>query len=83
MLEFFLGGGNFFVVGGQFFWGSTFFGGLRGGFRVLACADTGSEDPPWCASIISLFFNLSLSMPYYFSPRRGCPRVLKICVCTY
>ena len=26
-------------------------GGLRGGFRVLACADTGSEDPPWRAPV--------------------------------
>ena len=29
-----------------------------------------------------VFFSFSLSPPYYFSPRRGCPRVVKICVCT-
>ena len=34
------------------------------------------------SSFLFLSFFLS-SVPYYFSPRRGCPRVVKICVCTY
>jgi hypothetical protein len=28
-----------------------------GDCRVLACADTGSKDPPWCAPVLNLFFN--------------------------
>ena len=31
-------------------------GGLGGGFRVLACADTGSEDPPWRAPVLIVIF---------------------------
>ena len=27
-----------------------------GGFRVLACADTGSKDPPWRAPVLSFVF---------------------------
>jgi hypothetical protein len=46
-------------------------GGLRGGeFRVLACADTGSEDPLWRAPLLnyvcqlySNFYNLCY-LPY-------------------
>ena len=35
-------------------------GGLRGGreLRVLACADTGSEDPPWRAPVFLMFLFL-------------------------
>ena len=37
------------------------------------------------ANIVStefIIFTPLLSPPYYFSPIRGCPRVVKICVCT-
>ena len=39
----------------------------------------------WPLSSLFFLFPLSFSLssvPYYFSPRRGCPRVMKICVCT-
>jgi hypothetical protein len=39
-------------------------GGLRGGeFRVLACADTGSEDPPWRAPVFKLIFDTYKELP--------------------
>jgi hypothetical protein len=45
---FFWGEGGIF--GGPTFFFFFFWGG--GGFWVLACADTGSEDPPWRAPVL-------------------------------
>jgi hypothetical protein len=43
-------------------WGVNICWGKKGGgFMVLACADTGSEDPPWRAPILTLLlFSLLL-----------------------
>jgi hypothetical protein len=46
---------GFFLLGRGIFGGANLFGGSKGGgFRVLACADTGSEDPPWRAPVFIL-----------------------------
>jgi hypothetical protein len=44
-------------------------GGGGGVLRVLACADTGSEDPPWRAPVLVSYFCFNC---FPHSPRKFC-----------
>jgi hypothetical protein len=49
-------------------------GGLRGGFRVLSCADMGREDPPWRAPVLVCTALLTVQ-PHAMGPRGVPPKL--------